>query len=134
MKFRDLLNEAKGHIEIDIDRWGSRWEGRERKEVAGNFLPKSWKSTGGLLLYLDSFDKKYTKNVKLKSDERIYRYETETTAIAGLRPLVKVNIVNGKVYFLTSRANEIDMPEFEGRGVDTIYLNIFAEKDGVFRK
>ena len=51
---------------------------------------------------LDEFDQGYfADRVKLRKDERLFRYETATTKIGGMMPLIKVNLKTGLVYFLS---------------------------------
>ena len=50
---------------------------------------------------LDDFDQGYFgERVTLRKNERLFRYETETTKIGGMMPLIKVNLRTGLVYFL----------------------------------
>jgi len=77
------------------------------------------------LIRLDEFDIKYYADVigKLKNGERIFRYETDTTRIGGMRPLVKVNADRGLVYFNDVEPDE-DALRFETRGHKVEWLHL----------
>lgn len=94
----------------------------------GAFHPKTWR-TDGNLVKLDSFDKKLVKDIKLKSDERIYRYSTDTTKAGNMMPLIKVNINKGLVYFLTPESSDKgETIEFEKKGVPTHWMRLRKSK------
>ena len=92
---------------------------------AGNFYIPKWRSEG-ILYNLDESDKILVRDCKLKEDEKIYRYRTYVTDIAKMRPLVKINITSGLVYFLTEESAENDInTEFLKKGIRADYLNLF---------
>lgn len=72
---------------------------------------------------LDEFDKGYfAGRVKLHKDERLFRYETTTTKIGGMMPLIKVNLKSGLVYFL--RDLDADDYEFNSVSEKPVWINI----------
>ena len=74
---------------------------------------------------LDEFDQGYyADRVKLRKDERLFRYETSTTKIVGMRPLIKVNMNSGLVYFL--RDLYADDCEFDSISEKPIWIDIHA--------
>jgi len=74
---------------------------------------------------LDEFDKGYyADRVKLRKDERLFRYETSTTKIGGMRPLIKVNMKSGLVYFL--RDLYADDCEFDSVSEKPLWIDIHA--------
>ena len=77
---------------------------------------------------MSEFDKDYYKPVGLDENERLFRYETDKTKIVGILPLVKMNVITGRVYFLSERGNTLDMAHFETRGIRTIGLVIIPSK------
>jgi len=96
---------------------------RTNGEGVGNFeLPKD-KDTR-YLYALDDYDQNYVKDVRLKPNEYIFRYETETSKIGGYIPLVKINVVNQMVYFLTEEAMEQDKLVFQPKGQKAKFINI----------
>jgi hypothetical protein len=96
---------------------------RTKGEGVGNFeLPKD-KNTR-YLFALDDFDQNLVKGEKLKPNEHIFRFETETTKIGGFVPFVKINLDNQMVYFLTERAMDEDLVEFQKKGQKARFINI----------
>ncbi len=74
---------------------------------------------------LDEFDQGYyADRVKLRKDERLFRYETSTTKIGGMRPLIKVNMKSGLVYFL--RDLYADDCEFDSISEKPLWIDIHA--------
>ncbi len=74
---------------------------------------------------LDEFDQGYyADRVKLRKDERLFRYETSTTKIVGMRPLIKVNMNSGLVYFL--RDLYADDCEFDSISEKPLWIDIHA--------
>ena len=45
-------------------------------------------------------------NDRCNKNERLFRYETATSKIGGFKPLIKVNMVSGLVYFMTDLYSE----------------------------
>jgi len=72
------------------------------------------------LVSLTEFDKKYVKNVRLKTGEYIFRLIPGQSI--GEMPLVKVNPNRGLIYFLTDRAKEEDFADFDTKGTKLSYF------------
>jgi len=90
-----------------------------------------WKTTQGKLgdgyLYnLDEFDQNLTKDLKLKSGERVFRYLNRTTAIGGMTPFIKINIEKALLYFPIYNDNEDTL--FETKAVKPLWINIIEDK------
>jgi len=85
---------------------------------------KTWKSMAhdAILYNIDTFDKNFVKNVKLKKHERIFRYDTDSSKISGIKPLIKINLKSGKIFFLEQ--TEEDVPVFEKYGQKPQWINI----------
>ncbi len=70
----------------------------------------------GNLYLLSDYDAAMYRIVPLKQGEVIYRFTTEN--MNGLFfPLIKVNADKKLAYFLTERAHDEDVCEFEGKGI-----------------
>jgi len=90
-----------------------------------------WKTTqgklgDGYLFTLDEFDQDLTKDLKLKSGEKVFRYVNRTTAIGGMTPFIKINLEKGLLYFPVHSDNDDVM--FETRGVNPLWINIIEDK------
>ena len=90
-----------------------------------------WKTTQGKLgdgyLYtLDEFDQDLIKDLKLKSDEKVFRYVNRTTAIGGMTPFIKINLEKSLLYFPVYNDNDDVM--FETKGVKPLWINIIEDK------
>lgn len=101
-----------------------RYTGSNEVSFAGNFAHNGAKGSDYTFFFLDEFDQKYTKNVKLKANEQIYRVETDRSKRAGIRQLIKINSVNGMVYFLDPERADEEAIQFEARGTVTRYMNL----------
>lgn len=76
---------------------------------------------------LDEFDQGYfAGRVKLRKDERLFRYETVATKIGGMRPLIKVNMKSGLVYFLADLYAEDEEYEFGSVSEKPVWIDIHA--------
>jgi ppGpp synthetase/RelA/SpoT-type nucleotidyltranferase len=96
---------------------------RMATEGVGNFeLPKD-RSTR-YLYALDDFDQNLVKDIKLKTNEYIFRYESEATKAGKFNPLVKINLDNQLVYFLTDSAMETGDINFERKAEKAKFINI----------
>jgi hypothetical protein len=98
----------------------------KRPRFVGNF---GWKTPNnklgdGYLFDLDDYDKNYVKDVKLRANEKIFRYFNEMSAISGATLLIKLNLEKGLIYFLSEEGAENDEPIFEGRGVPALWINL----------
>lgn len=82
-----------------------------------------------VLMELDEYTQAEVQKsgVKLKENERVYRYATATTLAGKMMPLVKVNVQNPYLYFLTDVAIEHDAIEFSTRGKKLKFLRLVAE-------
>jgi hypothetical protein len=92
---------------------------------AGNFYIKGF-SNDGFLYFLDEYDMNYVKSqgIKLKPNERLFRYFTRNTAIAGMIPLLKINIESGLIYFSKPTDFGDETLEFETKGLKADYINL----------
>jgi hypothetical protein len=91
----------------------------------GNFEHQQARNGCYLIFLLDQFDKEYTKNVKLKPDEYLFRARTERSNYTHpFGFLVKINILKGLVYFIDSNEANEDVITFEGRGCRITYMNL----------
>jgi len=102
--------------------WKMTGYSKNPEDWVGSFGHKEAK-TDYILLKLDEYDKEWLKkSIKLKAGENVFRYETEKTKIAKMKPLVKVNINKGLVYFLENP--EDDKPVFTKKGIKVDFLNL----------
>ncbi len=71
----------------------------------------------------------FLKDTKLKPNEIILRYETKTTRVSKMLPLIKFNIAKGLVYYL--KDSDVDDINFETRGIKVKWcdLNETLNKD-----
>lgn len=79
------------------------------------------------LYFLDDYDKDVTKNVKLKQDEKLFRYVSYTTAIGGMSPLVKINVSKALVYYPIYDEQDPDKIQFHTKGVRAEYINLIQD-------
>jgi ppGpp synthetase/RelA/SpoT-type nucleotidyltranferase len=92
-------------------------------EGVGNFeLPKDRNTR--YLYELDEFDQNFLKDIKIKPNEYIFRWESETSKIGGYIPFVKINLENQRVYFLTEKAMSEGKAEFSKKGEKAKFVNI----------
>lgn len=97
----------------------------DNNKFAGNFYSSSWQGGGdGYLYELDDYDGYVVGAQKLKEGEKIYRYFTRRSAVSGIKPLIKINIDKGLLYFLKPDDEDLDLIEFETKGIPVRYLNI----------
>jgi len=78
------------------------------------------------LVRLDDWDKEYVfPNVSLKNGEIVARIDSDTCRISDQKPLVKINLDRGLIYFLDhERMNGDDTPIFETRGIKALWIKI----------
>jgi hypothetical protein len=75
---------------------------------------------------LDDFDQgNVAERITLRKNERLFRYETETTKIGGMMPLIKVNMRTGLVYFLSDLYAEYC--EFNTVSEKPVWIDIHAD-------
>lgn len=74
-------------------------------------------SKGDIFLFsLNSHDQNHVMGTRLKANEVIFRYVTYQSMAGKICPFVKVNIEKGMLYYLTEKAYEEDITEFETKG------------------
>ena len=149
-KFSDFLNTTPnellgrrfavgGEVEyVDVNELPSGtfkiWESRKSKNTGqsaiGSFAHKiNKKLIGDYYLYLlDDDDEAYYSHIPLKTGEILARVETDNM-VGGEMPLVKVNIDNGRVYFMSDdndRFSDEDEknPKFNRASADVTYLSL----------
>ena len=112
------------YVKREINRnEGYRFSGGNLENFAGNFCTVLHHRVYELI-YLDSFDLEFVSLVPLKEGEKIFRYQTDRSRIAGISPLVKVNLRSGLAYYLIENT---DVPVFETRGIRMKYANIVID-------
>jgi hypothetical protein len=95
----------------------------------GNF---GWKTpqgklADGYLFELDEYDMGLIGT--LKPNEKVFRYINRMTAISGSKPLIKINLEKGLLYFLTQNEDyNNDDIVFETRGVKASWIRLMDEK------
>jgi len=106
------------------------WEGRKSKNTNQNsfgaFAHKmNKKYIGDYFLYrLSDFDEKFYSHIPLKNGEILARIETDNM-VGGEMPLVKINILKGKVYFMSDDNDDESInPKFDRASVNVIYLSL----------
>ena len=84
--------------------------------------------TAMVIFKLNAFDKKYTKSVRLKAGEEIFRYTSRGTVAGSIMPLIKVNMKRGLAYYLTqeSSSGEIDEPVFETKSQKLKFIRLLT--------
>lgn len=132
-KIDNYLNEAKYKSYEDDDNSG--WapdnskllnkelkNGRKFVAICGVNSPKiiEWP-----LVTLNTFDKKLVEKISIKSDEYIFRLIPRLSNEEI--PFVKVNPKKGMIYFLTDKAKEEDLVEFENKGTKLSYFRYTKE-------
>jgi hypothetical protein len=100
-----------------------RFFGSQRKNYVGSFGHKFNNSTY-VVTALEAEDAVLIEGVQLKEGEQVFFIQTDRMKLAGLKPLVKINLDRHLVYFLVEGAEE---PIFESRGVKMSYLNLLRK-------
>lgn len=112
----------------ETDRYKKEWGrkgNRDDMECIGSFDIKQWKNSVGFLYELNAFDKAYYAHVLLKTNEMLFRYETDQTKISGMMPVIKINIEKGLLYFLKDLYADDDKNiVFDTVGVKALYLSL----------
>lgn len=129
---QDALNKKNIYFNYDYRNEGgtvpSSVKSILKNKIVGSFDWDTSRSTKiAMLSEPFSISKGDLSKIKLKNGEKIFQYATPTTAAGGMAPLVKINYLKGKAYFLTeeSMAGETDdTPEFESRGVKLKLLRL----------
>jgi hypothetical protein len=101
------------------DEW--RYTGGTFESFAGNFGHNGANCCVYTLFEIDEWDKKFCENVKLKENEKLFRFETDKAKKAGQKPLIKINMEKCLTYFLVQ---DTELPEFESRGVKMSFFNL----------
>jgi antirestriction protein len=122
------LSRPSGSIEKEILDKVTFKNSIDEEYFVGNF---GWKTTQGKLgdgyLYkLDDFDQSFTKDIKLKEGEKIFRYVNRTSAIGGMTPFIKINLEKGLLYFPIY--SETDEVSFQSKGDKALWINIIENK------
>ena len=118
------MNPKQFRIVKDAEKYKTSW-GRLGDAVGEFDIKDSNKWWFGTLYELDDFDKNYWKGVKLKQYEKLFRYETYTTKVGGIRPIVKINIDRGIIYFLKDLHSDDDKNlAFETKGIKLKFLQL----------
>lgn len=67
---------------------------------------------------LDEYDEKEFSYIKLGKNEKLFRYETETSKIGGFIPVFKMNMESGLVYFADDLyADELTFPRISDKPI-----------------
>lgn len=64
----------------------------------------------------------FLKNVPKKETEKFFRYETATSKIGGFKPVIKINMESGLVYFQSDSESETIL--FDKISAKPIWINI----------
>jgi len=134
----DIEKMAKGGevIFTDLkDNTSSRkiWESKKSsngQKSFGAFAHKiDKKYIGDYYLYkLDDYDEKFYSHIPLKDGEMLARVQTDNM-VTGEMPLVKINIKNGRVYFM-SEDNDLNSdyddknPKFNRASANVVFLSL----------
>ena len=104
--------------------WENRKSKNTRQNSFGSFAHKmNKKYIGDYFLYrLSDFDEKFYSHIPLKNGEILARVETDNM-VGGEMPLVKINILNGRVYFVVNDADDKN-PQFDRASADVVYLSL----------
>lgn len=98
----------------------------DRERFAGNFGTKESNNSLYTLFTLEEYDANWIANncaLKLKENERVFRYETETTKAGRISPFVKVNLKSGLIYFNAGNTDE-DEVIFDTRSTCPTFMNL----------
>ena len=110
--------------------WESYKNIHDNKSVGAFSHKRNNKYVGDYYLFLlDDYDRNFYAHLPLKPNEMIFRTETERGRISKSLPLVKINIMNGRVYFLSDdndfNSDEDDKnPKFNKASADVNYLSL----------
>tara|TARA_R110002096_G_C14386468_1_gene706187 strand:+ start:267 stop:626 length:360 start_codon:yes stop_codon:yes gene_type:complete len=97
-------------------------DGKTDEDWAGCFCSSSWhKPATGHLYHLTDFDHELVKDYKDSKGGIIFRYETDIM-FGHMKPLIKINITNGLIYFL--KDTDEDVVEFQTKGVKARWINL----------
>jgi hypothetical protein len=120
--FAEFTNESNVSTWIDYSNSKHKFSGMGEPDFVGNFHPKSWANGKNGVLYSYQKGEKPIKNEKMKPGEFVFRYESETTKVGNMMPVIKINLITGKVFFFNDNTES-----FEKRSIKTDWLNILKE-------
>jgi len=104
--------------------WESARSQHDQRSI-GAFKLKTAKQDFYMYDLCDFYKGYYDNRVTLRKNERLFRYETETTKIGGMMPLIKVNLRTGLVYFL--RDLYADDYQFNTVSEKPVWIDIHAD-------
>jgi len=90
------------------------------EDILGVFALKNTPVNYKYIIGLNYEEKIFFSNLKLKPNEIIVRYISLTTSLANQKPLIKINLEKGLVYYLKNY--EIENFQFETRGCKVAFL------------
>jgi hypothetical protein len=102
-----------------------RLTGSMMKNFVGNLSHKMAGHSIYVLFSLDEYDTALVSGISLKDGEKIFRAETDRSALTKSRFFVKVNHAKGLVYFTDMEENEESI-RFETRGNKIRYMNLLS--------
>jgi hypothetical protein len=130
----DTYSQRRRSLDSNIDGGVKIWENYKNiydQESVGAFAHRvDGKYIGDYYLFtLDDYDRDFYAHLPLKPNEVLFRTETERGRISKSLPLVKINIENGRVYFMSMdndiHSDEDDKnPKFNKASVDVIFLTL----------
>lgn len=97
------------------------WESIEAS--IGAFSIKSIYNTF-YLFELSETERECFSDIPMGLDEVMFRYETATTKIGGMKPLIKINMLSGKIFFLEYGRSCDDGIVFCKRGLKPLWLSM----------
>lgn len=103
------------------NRW--RYAHTHEENWCGNFGMKG-QAQERTLYQLDSFEREFTKDVKIKKGCRIFKVRTDRTRQIGQWYFVSLDIVKGLVYFNTQNDPDREDVIFETVGTRVDFINI----------
>lgn len=88
--------------------------------ILGVFALKNTPVNYKYIIGLNDEEKSIFSNLKLKPNEIIVRYVSLTTSLTNQKPLIKINLEKGLIYYLKNY--EIEDFQFETRGSKVSFL------------
>jgi len=129
--YTDTENYAKRRMGDGGVKIWENYKNIHNQKAVGSFSHTYNKRNVGdyYLFLLDDYDRKFYSHIPLKPNEMLFRNETERGRISKSLPLIKINLQNGRVYFM-SDDNDINSdyndknPKFEKSSADVNYLSL----------
>jgi hypothetical protein len=128
--YTDTNNYANRRGNGGVKIW-ENYKNINNQKAVGSFSHNYEKRNVGdyYLFLLDDYDRKFYSHIPLKPNEMLFRNETERGRISKSLPLVKINIENGRVYFMSDENDfnsDIDdkNPKFNKASVNVNYLSL----------